>query len=83
MYYTLHCAYFQLFTASRTPAHIIPVKVRLAVALKEEAEWQVFVRDCEHRILLLYSILLLFWAYTYKRFRLIIFGGANPVEILG
>ena len=28
--------------------HIIPLKVRLAVALKEEAKWQVFVRDCEH-----------------------------------
>ena len=36
MYYTLHCAYFQLFRASGT--HIIPVKGRLAVALKEEAK---------------------------------------------
>ena len=47
MYYNLHCAYFQLFRASGT--HIIPLKVRLiAVALKEEAKLQVFVRDCEH-----------------------------------
>ena len=38
MYYTLHCAYFQLLRASGTPAHIIPLKVRLAVALKEEAK---------------------------------------------
>ena len=43
---------------------IIPLKVRLAVALKGEAKWQVFVRDCEHWILLLYRILILYWAYT-------------------
>ena len=44
--------------------HIIPFKVRLAVALKEEAKWQIFVRDCEHWILFLYRILILYWAYT-------------------
>ena len=36
MYYTLHCAYFQLFRAIGTLN--IPVKVRLAVALTEEAK---------------------------------------------
>ena len=37
MYYTLHCAYFQLFRASEI---INPCKVRLAVhvELKEEAK---------------------------------------------
>ena len=66
---------------------IIPLKVRLAVALKEAAKWQVFVTDCEHWILLLYRILILYWAYTCnsviksrktnKRFRLVntFFGG--------
>ena len=44
--------------------YIIPLKARLAVALKEEAKWQVFVRDCEHWILLLYRILILYWAYA-------------------
>ena len=44
--------------------HIIPLKVRLAVACKEEAKWQVVVRDCEHWILLLFRILILYWAYT-------------------
>ena len=38
----------------------ILLKVRLSVALKEEAKWQVFVRDCEHWILLLYRILILY-----------------------
>ena len=36
MYYTLHCAYCQLFKASGTPYQSF--KVRLAVALKEEAK---------------------------------------------
>ena len=41
--------------------HIIPLKVRLAVALKDlETKWQVFERDCEHWILLLYRILILY-----------------------
>ena len=44
--------------------HVNPVKVHLAVALKEEAKWQVFVRDCEHWILSLYRILILYRAYT-------------------
>ena len=44
--------------------HIIPLKVRLAVALKEAAKWQVFVRDCEHWILLVYRILILYCVYT-------------------
>ena len=44
--------------------HIIPLKVRLAVALKEEAKWKVFVNDCEHWIVSLYRILILYWAYT-------------------
>ena len=44
--------------------HIIPLKVRLAVALKVEAKWQVYVRDYEHWNLLLYRILMLYWAYT-------------------
>ena len=43
--------------------HIIPLKVPLAVALKGEAKWQVFVRDYEHWILLRYRILLLYGAY--------------------
>ena len=34
MYYTLHCAYFQQIVQP----HIIPFKVRLAVALKEETK---------------------------------------------
>ena len=38
--------------------HIIPIKVRLAVALKEEVKWKVFVRDCEHWIVSLYRILI-------------------------
>ena len=38
--------------------HFNPVKGRL-VALKEEAKWQVFVRDCEHWILLIYCSLIL------------------------
>ena len=42
---------------------IIPLKVRLAVACKE-AKWQVVVRDCEHWILLLFRILILYWVYT-------------------
>ena len=42
--------------------HIIPLKVRLAVGLKEEAKWQEFVRDCEQWILLRYRILILYWA---------------------
>ena len=44
--------------------HIIPLKVRFAVALEEEAKWQAFVRDCEHWILLHYRILILNLAYT-------------------
>ena len=43
---------------------IIPLKVRLAVAFNEEAKWQVFVRECEHWIFLLYRILILYRAYT-------------------
>ena len=39
--------------------HINPFKVRVAVELKEEAKWKVFVRVCEHWILLLYRILTL------------------------
>ena len=36
----------RIFSSSElVEPHIIPLKVRLAVALKEEA---VFVRDCEH-----------------------------------
>ena len=55
----------RIFSSSElVEPHIIPLKVRLAVALKEEAKWQVFVRDCEHWILLLYRILILYWAYT-------------------
>ena len=39
----------RIFSSSElVEPHIIPLKVRLAVALKEEAKWQVFVRDCEH-----------------------------------
>ena len=54
-----------IFSSSKlVKPRIIPLKVRLAVALKGEAKWQVFVRDCEHWILLLYSILILYWAYT-------------------
>ena len=44
--------------------HNIALKVRLAVALKEEAKWKVFVIDCEHWIVSLYRILILYWAYT-------------------
>ena len=36
MYYTLHCVYFQL--SELVEPHIIPLKVRLAVALKEETK---------------------------------------------
>ena len=73
--------------------HIIPLKVRFAVALKEEAKWQVFVRDCEHWILLLNRIILiLYWAYTCNsviksrkaiKVSFNYFWGGNPVEILG
>ena len=77
--------YFQLSDLVET--HIIPLKVRLAVALKEETNWQVFVRDYEHWILLLYRILILYWAYisnsVIKSRKAIYFLGANPVEILG
>ena len=72
----------RIFNSSKlVEVHFIPLKVRLAVALKEEAKWQVFVRDCEHWILLLYRILILYWAYTcnsvilwqtHWRFRVII-----------
>ena len=44
--------------------HIIPSKVRLAIAFKEQAKRQVFVRDCKYGILLLYRLLILYWAYT-------------------
>ena len=55
----------RIFSSSElVKPHIIPLKVRLAVALKDEAKWQVIVRDCEHWILLLYRILILYWAYT-------------------
>ena len=55
----------RIFSSSElVETHIIPLKVRLAVAFKEEAKWQVFVRDCEDWILLLYGILILYWAYT-------------------
>ena len=55
----------RIFSSSElVEPHIIPLKVRLAVALKEEAKWQVFVRVCGHWILLLYRILKLYWAYT-------------------
>ena len=55
----------RIFSSSElVESHITPLKVRLALALKEEAEWQVIVRDCEHWILLLYGILILYWAYT-------------------
>ena len=45
MYYTLNCAYFQLSESELVEPHIIPLKVRLAVALKEEAKCQVSI--CE------------------------------------
>ena len=49
----------RIFSSSElVEPHFNPVKVRL-VALKEEAKWQVFVRDCEHWILLLYRSLIL------------------------
>ena len=39
----------RIFSSSElVEPHINPFKVRLAVALKEEAKWQVFVRDCGH-----------------------------------
>ena len=42
----------RIFSSSElVEAHIIPLKVCLAVTLHEEAKWQVFVRDCEHWIL--------------------------------
>ena len=72
--------------------HIIPLKVRLAVGLKEEAKWQEFVRDCEQWILLRYRILILYWAYTCEsviKSRKSIKGfvyyflGSNLVEFLG
>ena len=69
---------------------IIPLKVRLAVALKEEAKWQVFVRDGEHWILLLYRTLILHWVYIcnsviksrnpIKGFVLLFFGGNWPKD---
>ena len=55
----------RIFSSSeQVEPHIIPLKVRLAVALKEEVKWQVLVRDCEHWMLLLYRILILYWVYT-------------------
>ena len=55
----------RIFSSSElVEPHIIPLKVRLAVALKEEAKWKVFVIDCEHWIVSLYRILILYWAYT-------------------
>ena len=49
----------RIFSSSElVEPHFNPVKVRL-VALKEEAKWQVFVRDCEHWILLIYRSLIL------------------------
>ena len=54
----------RIFSSSElVEPHFNPVKGRL-VALKEEAKWQVFVRDCEHWILLHYRILIVYWAYT-------------------
>ena len=39
----------RIFSSSElVEPHIVPLKVRLAVALKEEAKLQVFVRDYEH-----------------------------------
>ena len=49
----------RIFSSELVEPHVNPVKVRLAVALKEEAKWQVFVRDSEHWILLLYRSLIL------------------------
>ena len=55
----------RIFSSSElVEPHIIPLKVRLAVALKEEAKWKVFVRDRERWIVSLYRILILYWAYT-------------------
>ena len=55
----------RIFSSSEVlEPHIIPLKVRLDVTLKEEAKWQVFVRDCAHWILLLYRILILYCAYS-------------------
>ena len=55
----------RIFSSSElVEPHIIPLKVGLAVALKVEVKWQVYVRDCEHWILLLYRIFILYWAYT-------------------
>ena len=56
----------RIFSSSElVKPRIIPFKVRLAVVLKGEAKWQVFVRDCELWILLPYRILILYWAYTW------------------
>ena len=50
----------RIFSSSeQVEPHIIPLKARLAVLLKEEAKWQVFARDCEHWILLLYRRILI------------------------
>ena len=50
----------RIFSSSElVEPHVNPVKDRFAVALKEEAKWQVCVRDCEHWILLLYRSLIL------------------------
>ena len=55
----------RIFSSSElVEPHVIPLKVRLAVALKEEAKWKVFVRNCEHWIVSRNRILILYWAYT-------------------
>ena len=55
----------RIFSSSElVEPHINPFKVRLAATLKEGAKWEVFVRDCDQWLLLLYRILILYRAYT-------------------
>ena len=67
MYYTLHCAYFQLFRASETPYRSSQSSLNCSVE-RGTAKWHRYLWEtvtcCEHWILSLYRILILYLAYT-------------------